>query len=268
MSERSKRQRFLGPESDAALLATKVAVIGCSGGGSHIAQQLAHIGVGTVYLIDPAFTEEKHRHRLIGVSTAAVRRNWPKVAVLGRLMRRVFPVGCVQAHSDKWQSHHEVLRECDLVFSCVDGYTEREEIERYTRRYHVPLIDIGMDVRDVQGGHIICGQVITSMPGGACMRCMGYLSESAMQEEVGRYGAAGDRPQVIWPNGVLASTAVSVAMALLLPWHREAHIWPYLVYDGNTGTVSPSPRLPHVPKMCEHFDVAGSFGDDTIATKR
>jgi hypothetical protein len=261
VNERTKRQVFLGPNSDGILAATTVAVIGASGGGSHIAQQLAHVGFGSVHLIDPAVASERHRHRLVGISTTAVRRGWRKVEVLRRLMKRAFPEGVVSAHADRWQSHHQLLRTCDIVFGCVDGYVEREELERYTRRFHVPLIDIGMDVRSGTDGHIVCGQVITSMPGNPCMRCMGFLSEAAMRSEVGRYGNSGDRPQVVWPNGVLASTAVGIATTLLFMWHKDQVICPYLLYDGNTGCVAPSPRLPHVPSLCEHFDVANTFGD-------
>ena len=125
----------------------------------------------------------------------------------------------------------------------------------------VPLIDIGMDVRVSDDDHTLCGQVITSLPGQACMRCLGFLNESAMKAEAGRYGNGGDRPQVIWPNGVLASTAIGLAALLLLKWHRHQTLCPYLVYDGNVGSLSPSPRLPHVPSHCVHFDQHNAFGD-------
>jgi hypothetical protein len=261
VNERSKRQAFLGRDSDVVLARTHVVIIGVSGGGSHIAQQLAHVGFGSIELLDPAAAAERHRHRLIGISTAAVRRGWKKVDVARRLMRRIYPEGNVTVHAERWQARHELLRVADIIFSCVDGYAEREEIERYARRFHVPLIDIGMDVRPGDGGHSICGQVITSIPGLSCMRCLGFLSETAMKSEAGRYGDAGDRPQVVWPNGVLASTAVGIAITLLLKWHKDQIVCPYLIYDGNTGYVTPSPRLPYIPDVCEHFDGPNSFGN-------
>ena len=36
------------------------------------------------------------------------------------------------------------------------------------------------------------------------MRCMAIVTEEYLKEEAGRYGDAGPRPQVVWPNGVLA----------------------------------------------------------------
>jgi len=46
------RQNFLGPRAQDILVNTRAAIVGLGGGGSHIAQQLAHIGVG----------ERAHRH--------------------------------------------------------------------------------------------------------------------------------------------------------------------------------------------------------------
>jgi hypothetical protein len=58
---------------------------------------------------------------------------------------------------------------------------------------------------------------------------MGFLTEEKLAEEAARYGKAGARPQVIWPNGVLASAAVGLGVEL--------------TYDGNQGTLSRSPML-------------------------
>lgn len=254
MKERSKRQSFLGADSEDELAGKTIGVIGASGGGSPIAQQLAHVGFGSVHVIDPDFAEEHHRHRLIGISTAAVRRKWNKARVVKRLMQRVHPEGRVEAHPQRWQDVHDVLRGCDLVFSCVDGYLAREEIERYLRRYRIPQIDIGMDVREVAGGFVIVGQAILSRPGGPCLRCFGYIRDELLRQEAERYGAAGERAQVVWPNGTLASTAIGMAMALLLPWHTEQVTAPYLLYNGNALTVTPHPRLPFVPATCVHYE--------------
>jgi hypothetical protein len=253
LSERSKRQSFLGENSEQVLMDTTVAVIGASGGGSPIAQQLAHVGYGRVHLIDPALTQAHHTHRLIGVSTAAVRRCWPKVGVVRRQMLRVHPQGQVFAHAKRWQAVAPILNTCDLVFTCVDGYLAREEIERYLRRYLVPMVDVGMDVTEASDGYLIRGQVILSMPGSHCMRCFGLVRDELLREEAARYGQAGDNPQVVWPNGVLASTAVGVATSLLLPWQTSRRPCPYLVYNGNTFELVPSPRLPYVTGPCPHF---------------
>lgn len=260
-SARSQRQSFLGPRSDEILQSACVAIIGVSGGGSPIAQQLAHVGYGTVHLIDPDFVEEHHAHRLVGISKAAIRNKWNKVDVARRLMNKINPSCRAVAHPGRWQNVLATLLECDLVFSCVDGYLERDELERFLRRYEMPLIDVGMDVYEAATGHHICGQVITSIPGQHCMRCFGLIRDDLLEQEAARYGAAGGAPQVVWPNGVLASTAVGIATAMFLPWNTAARPAPYLVYDGDRSELAPSPRLRHLAPTCPHYPIDQVPGD-------
>lgn len=265
MKERSKRQSFLGEHSDELLAGATIGIIGASGGGSPIAQAAAHIGFGTTHLFDPDFAEEHHRHRLVGITSAAIKHKWKKVRVVQRLMSRVHPEGSVVSHVCTWQEKHDILRSCDFVFSCVDGYIVRDELERYLRRYHVPLIDIGMDVTRHETGHTICGQAILSLPGSHCMRCFGFIRDELLREEARRYGDAGERAQVVWPNAALASTAVGMAMSVLLPWHSKLTIPPYLVYDGNRLEIAPSPRLQHLKGVaCRHYDATKRTGDVTF----
>lgn len=105
----------------------------------------------------------------------------------------------------KWQENPEPLRESQIVVRCVDIYKGREELEIARRRYLMHYIDMGMDVHGKEPP-VIGGQVILSSPGGLCMRCMGFLTDEKLAQEAARYGDAGGRPQVIWPNGILAST--------------------------------------------------------------
>jgi hypothetical protein len=135
---------------------------------------------------------------------------------------------------------------------CLDSFKERDELERFCRQNLVPYIDIGMDVIGLDNHFHIVGQVALSMPGLACLRCMGIITEKAICDEVQRYGDAGPRPQVVWPNGLLASTAVGIAVGLLCPWHRDHSEVTYLEYDGNQHTLTPSPRIAYLPKECSH----------------
>src|SRR6185369_3420447 len=115
-------------------------------------------------------------------------------------------------------------------------YIAREEIERLCRRFMIPFIDIGMDVTELLDGSLISGQIILSMPGDLCMRCLGFLNEELLAQEAARYGAAGGRPQVIWPNGLLASAAVGMFIQVITPWRCEMKPSLYLEYDGNAQT--------------------------------
>ena len=106
----------------------------------------------------------------------------------------------------------------------------------------------------------ISGQAALSIPGGACLWCMGVLREQLLAEEAADYGNAGIRQQVVWPNGVLASSAVGLFMSLILPWAPK--LMPVLLeYDGNRGTVVPSVKLEYLPNTCVHFAGETDLGD-------
>ncbi len=103
----------------------------------------------------------------------------------------------------------------------------------------------------------MAGQVILSLPGHACMTCLGFLTEERLSREAAAYGAAGPRPQVVWANGVLASTAVGLAVNLLTGWTASLGTL-YLSYDANSSSVVPHARLPFLDltKSCPHFPLS------------
>lgn len=87
----------------------------------------------------------------------------------------------------------------------------------------------------------------------ACLRCRGVIINETLRREAERYGAAGGRAQVVWPNGVLASTALGLAMQILTPWHAKVPGFTYLEYDGNKGTVTLSGRAAALAgRACPH----------------
>ena len=253
MSERFDRQSFLGKRSQELLETATVAVIGLGGGGSHIAQQLAHVGVGNLILFDPDQVEHSNLNRLVGATSRDADFHAKKVDVAGRLIEAVNPRTNVIRNPVQWQLAATALRDADVVVSCLDTYAARQDIEVSTRRFLIPLVDIGMDVHQVGGNPHISGQVIVSSPSGPCFRCLQFLTDQNLKEEAQLYGAAGGRPQVVWANGVLASVAVGLIVELLTGWHERKAPSEYLHYDGNENIISRSPRLVYAPKICEHY---------------
>jgi molybdopterin/thiamine biosynthesis adenylyltransferase len=203
MNARKARQGFLGPDSTEVLANARVGIVGNCGGGSHVAQQLAHVGIGHFVLIDPDVTEDPNLNRMIGSTPDDAATARLKTEVMERMIRGINSGAAVTRLNCRWQKCAEPLRECDVVFGCVDGYMTRSELEAYCRRFLLPYIDIGMDVTQVEDFYAVTGQIVTSLPGRACFRCMGFLTEALLAQEAARYGDAGPRPQVVWPNGVL-----------------------------------------------------------------
>jgi molybdopterin/thiamine biosynthesis adenylyltransferase len=256
------RQSFLGKNSAAILHRTRVAIVGLGGGGSHVAQQLGHLGVGEFVLIDPDVVEDTNLNRLVGAKQHDVTKGASKTAVAGRIIVGVNPGARISIETGKWQLCANTLRSCDVIFGCVDSIAEREQLETAARRYLTPYIDIGMDVHRMAEGFSIGGQVALSMPGGPCLRCMGIIDDRALELEAKEYGAAGSRPQVVWPNGLLASLAVGFFVQLFTPWRKLSELPLLLEFDGDAQTVSPSNKLLYLKDhVCPHFAGLSSLGD-------
>lgn len=255
------RQSFLGDDSAKHLSDARVAIVGLCGGGSHVAQQLAHIGVGNFTLFDFDKVEVTNLNRMVGSTHRDAVDATPKTVVISSMIERINPSAHVNAFFSKWEEQHERLRECDAVFGCVDSFLARDQLEKYCRRFLIPYFDIGMDVTKSEHGHTISGQIVVSLPGSPCMRCLGFLSDRLVSDEVQRYGVAGSRPQVIWPNGVLASTAVGLFVRMISPWRHDEKFPLYLEYDGNEPSLSPSRLLQFSNRACRHFSEVTDIGD-------
>ncbi len=253
------RQSFLGAESESIFSSIRAGIIGLGGGGSHIAQQLAHIGVGHFALFDPDKMELPNLNRTVGATFDDALKGTPKVRVAERLIRSVNPYAHVWPLQKLWQKEFQSVRACDVIFGCLDGFTNRAQLEESCRRALIPLIDIGMDVFKATP-YSIAGQVVVSMPGKPCFQCMQFVTKADLDEEGRRYGEAGGNPQVIWPNGVLASTAVGLFVQLFSSWCPLVGGNSFIGYDGDKLTLEHDVRFECAP-TCKHFDHIADLGD-------
>ncbi len=259
---RFTRQSFLGRHSQTAIENAAIGIVGLGGGGSHIVQQCAHLGARRFRLFDADAVDHTNLNRLVGASLVDALVDTPKTCVAQRVIRSLTPDAEILSCNKRWQECPEILCGCDIVFGCVDTFSERQQLEAFCRRYLIPYIDIGMDVFQLPGETPrMAGQVILSMPGGPCMFCLGFLTQKRLGEEAAQYGDAGDRPQVVWANGILASSAVGIAVDLLSGWTSRTDQTIYLSYDGNMGILTPHPRLRFLPDApCPHYPFA-AIGD-------
>lgn len=254
--KRYSRQSFLGDKAEAIIGSVTVGVVGLGGGGSHIIQQLAHAGFLNYIIYDPDIIKEPNLTRNMGATEADALLCTQKKTISERVIRGLHSNANIRAYTDKWQNNPVPLRECDIILGGVDGFAERRELEVTARRYLIPYIDIGMTVKHVPTeAPRMSGQIILSMPGHLCMTCIGFINESNLSKEAANYGDAGPRPQVVWANGTLASTAISIAMNLVTGWSGETDKVIYLMYDGNKNTVQPHTRLKYldISAKCPHY---------------
>jgi hypothetical protein len=124
-SKRYARQGFLGAHADAIIGQSVVGVIGLGGGGSHIVQQLSHLGCHGFVLCDDDVVTESNLNRLVGGSSADVRAKRLKTAIAERNILKLHKNASVIGPGLKWESMIESLLGCDLIFGCVDTFFAR-----------------------------------------------------------------------------------------------------------------------------------------------
>ena len=264
-----ERQSFLGPHSEQRLAGMTVGLVGLGGGNSHVAQQLAHAGVGNFVLVDEDRISLTNLNRLIGGTWWYVLKRTAKVAIMKRMIVAINPKARVEIHFKQWQLAGDALKRCEVIVGGLDNVRGKDELDAFCRRFLIPYIDQGMDVHKLGGrhGHLVAGQVVLSEPGGPCLRCMGIVTDAALAEESRKYGAAGGRPQVVWSNGGLASLTVGLVVQMVAAWSRRAKPGAYLAYDGNSGLVTEAERFRRWSAPCAHYPNA-AVGDMTFDIRK
>jgi molybdopterin-synthase adenylyltransferase len=247
----------IGPLSERRLASAKVGLLGVSGGGSHVAQQLIHQGVGTLIPVDDELIDLTNLGRFVGATLADVDET-SKVAHCDRLAAAVDPSISVAGVEERFPSTEAItaLKEADVIVACLDRFDAREAINAFCRRHLIPLIDIGITINsDGERLARADGQIVLTLPGEPCMRCW-FLTDALLEAERRQRppgydqnpDAPGD-PQVVSMNGVLASEAANTVLDLLTGYsggRRTASVWRY---EGREGTLERS-ELPAARADC------------------
>ena len=130
--------RGFGAGALARLRSARIGVVGAGGGGSHVIQQLAYLGVGILVPVDGDLVELTNLNRLVGAFPRRRRRSLvdrllrrgqgdvgkPKVQVMDRLIRRVSWAAQVETYSEPFPSPAtaNALRKCDLIVAALIGF--------------------------------------------------------------------------------------------------------------------------------------------------
>ncbi len=210
-----------GPSGMAALTTGRVGLVGVSGGGSHVGEQLIHAGIGTLIPVDSQLVEDTNLRRLVGARRRDVDVT-RKVDVPRRLAREVRPTVRVIPIAEDFPSERSLalLRTVDVLVGCVDAWDVRDDLNTFALEHRIPYVDIGAVITPPTAGFGVraSGQIAIVIPGGPCLRCVGIVTdarvEQARRRRLGYLGGVAE-PQVVSVNGTLASEAVSATMLLL-----------------------------------------------------
>jgi hypothetical protein len=253
----------------------RVGIVGLSGTGSQMAAALVRLGVEDFVCIDPQTIGIENLGRIIGATYEDVRNHRPKVAIAKRTIKKIRPWAQVEALEcsvfDPAAIQH--LKAVDILFGCTDNHSSRLLLNKLSRQYLLPYIDVGTGIfvtQEAAGQKIthMGGQMHLILPETACLACRGGLDREAagrelMDEEhraVYRQQGyvIGDeiiQPQVIQLNGVIVNQALNEFINLFAAFKEHQ---PFLHYDAlQPGFLAISVK--NVPG-CMHCSVAG-IGD-------
>ena len=188
-----RQSRVFGDRGQEILKGQKVGVIGLGGGGCLVSQQLAHLGVGELLLIDPDHVEVTNLPRIVGARrldalpwlTATARPDWvqrvgralstSKVRVARRVAKRASRGTKVTTVRGSVEDPKiaAMLRDCDQIFLAADSAVARHVTNAIAHQYLIPVTQIGAKVTVIHTGAItdVFSVSRASTPGAGCMWC-------------------------------------------------------------------------------------------------
>lgn len=224
-----------GDETYAQLRRLKVGVVGCSGTGSIVIEQLARNGIGRIVLVDNDHTEDKNLNRILNSTKFDARAAANKTLVQQRSIEAMGLGTVVTVHPYDLLDLRSLrdLSTCDVVFGCMDSVDGRHILNKLAATYLIPYIDVGVRLdADGKGGiDSIWLAIHTLQPGGSSLKSRRVYDqrdlEAAFQlrdspKEYERLRQEGyikgvkvDRPAVISVNMAAAAAAVNEFLARL-----------------------------------------------------
>ena len=134
----------------------KIAVIGTSGTGAPVIEQLYRIGVGTLVIIDPDRVEEKNLNRIIHATKRDAEKKRFKTTVLKQAIKKAgLGTKVIDFHKNLYDDPKvlQSIADCDFIFGCVDSIDGRHLLNQLASFYLIPYIDMGVRLEsDGKGG--------------------------------------------------------------------------------------------------------------------
>lgn len=274
-----RNSQAFGPKTVNQLRSMTVGVVGCSGTGSWVVEQLARLGVGQLVLVDPEVIENKNLNRIVNSSIADAQARSAKVDVMRSWAERMgmgTQVVSITASVESLEVMKK-LASCDVLFGCMDKMEGRNTLNRLATFYSLPYFDVGVRLdADGKGGvDVVCGSVHYLLPGGSSLLSRGVINPEGIRADVLRrtnpeqyadelergyiHGAKVESPAVTSVNGLCASMAVNNLLARIHafridPNNEIRHQWFDLV-NGVFGTSADGERCASLAKYVGRGDM-------------
>ncbi|MEE3923520.1 ThiF family adenylyltransferase [Pseudomonas viridiflava] len=222
-----------------------VAVVGVSGTGSIVAEQVARLGFGQVILIDHDHVELKNLNRILNSTVEDAIAKAPKTEMFAQAITRMRGENVAVSINDSLATRRAVLAAAgaDVIFSCVDTKEARMIADRLAAAFLIPLFDVGVTIPTYKAvdGHDaiidVAGRIDYVRPGGPTLEERGVYTPGSLQAEyllrvnkdaheeqvdLGYFkGVQEEAPSVITLNMRAASACVSEFIARAFPFREE-----------------------------------------------
>ena len=224
-----------------ALKRLKIGVVGCSGTGSIVIEQLARNCIGSLVLVDPDRIELKNLNRIIQATMEDAQQKRFKVDIIARHIEAMGFGTKVQPFPKDIYNHDIVsaLAECDVLFGCMDSVDGRHLLNKLATTYLIPYFDIGVKlVADGNGGvEKVCGTVHYLQPGGSSLFSRGLYTYDQLRAASMKHsdpdsyedqldagyiqGVVEEKPAVISVNMLIACLGVNELLARIHPFRDD-----------------------------------------------
>lgn len=167
-----------------------VAVVGCGGTGSPIAEALVRMGVACVLLVDSKLLSTPSNVRRVFGSKMKhfdPRNPRPKVDIVGDHLDGIgLDTKVVRIHGDvRIEDVFRILLDADVVISATDTHGSRAIVNEYASPYMLPVIDLGVRVGSKKNGALagLLAEVRILTPTTPCLWCRGTISADVIRAE-------------------------------------------------------------------------------------
>lgn len=166
------------------------AVIGVSGTGSPVAEQVARLGFGEVILVDPDKVEHRNLNRIVNSTLQDADEGILKVEMFGRSIERHRGPGIAVPIAASILTRPAVLAvsQCDVIFCCTDTVEARYVADLLCSAFLIPVFDVGVVIPSRQLDDEIAvigafGRIDYVYPGGSSLQDRKVYTPEALEAE-------------------------------------------------------------------------------------
>jgi len=168
----SRQRNFISTENQMLLGEMTIALVGCGGLGSILAESLARSGIGGLTLIDDDELSESNLNRWQGGQPDKIGEL--KAKLLAANLRRMFPdLRLVVLNKQLYEAAIEpALASADLIVAGLDNDEGRYFLNRVSLQYSIPYFDAGTLITGKEDSLDFKSRYFAVIPGEtACLEC-------------------------------------------------------------------------------------------------